>query len=368
MSRLMDLSGQTFGRLTVLDRCGKTSHGNAIWRCRCECGAEIQVAAGQLRAATTRSCGCLSVDSRHARVKPMVGRTFGNLTVVSRIEKDTTPIKWNCQCECGKTTLVVGSKLRNGHTRSCGCLSNQKWPLAKRDNLEGRKFGRLTVIGDVDQRHHQTRWRCLCECGTERIISAGSLKCGQSQSCGCLHKERTSQKNLVDLSGKIFMGWTVLGRAANGRRGETRWLCSHISGLRRVRSYWNLVSSTDPQKKLIATYRRRMLYAFKKALAVKTEYSLTVLGCTGAELVAHLESQFEPGMALDNHGSVWVIDHVKPVASFSMHDPAQVRACFRYSNLQPLFREHNSEKSDRLDWVPHRLRSQQETVHESACI
>ncbi len=54
----------------------------------------------------------------------ITGQTFGMLVVESRHPDATRgkQARWVCLCECGNRSVVVGSKLRNGHTRSCGCL------------------------------------------------------------------------------------------------------------------------------------------------------------------------------------------------------------------------------------------------------
>jgi ribosomal protein S27E len=59
--RLIDLSGKTFGRLTVIDRAG-TQGKFAIWNCLCRCGNESVVFGHALRSGNTSSCGCLRVD------------------------------------------------------------------------------------------------------------------------------------------------------------------------------------------------------------------------------------------------------------------------------------------------------------------
>lgn len=58
MARL-DLSGKKFGRLKTIEPCGKTRNHNILWRCECECGNEVIVAAAHLRSGHTKSCGCL---------------------------------------------------------------------------------------------------------------------------------------------------------------------------------------------------------------------------------------------------------------------------------------------------------------------
>lgn len=60
LSKLKDLTGQHFGRLTVIERAEKNDiHGNARWICRCTCGAEVIVNGTSLIRGHTQSCGCL---------------------------------------------------------------------------------------------------------------------------------------------------------------------------------------------------------------------------------------------------------------------------------------------------------------------
>jgi len=61
----IDLTGQTFGRLTVIEASGRTKHGSVLWRCRCVCGNETTVDGINLRWNNhTRSCGCLERENR----------------------------------------------------------------------------------------------------------------------------------------------------------------------------------------------------------------------------------------------------------------------------------------------------------------
>ena len=53
-------------------------------------------------------------------------------------------------------------------------------------NLEGQRFGRLTVVEKADK----DKWKCVCDCGNEKIVGQYSLIHGDTKSCGCLWKER----------------------------------------------------------------------------------------------------------------------------------------------------------------------------------
>ena len=68
MGKLHDLSGRRFGRLTVVKRCGSYKppsnpySSQPIYLCRCDCGQEVMALAQNLKQGGTKSCGCLRVE------------------------------------------------------------------------------------------------------------------------------------------------------------------------------------------------------------------------------------------------------------------------------------------------------------------
>lgn len=92
----------------------------------------------------------------------------------------------------------------------------------------------------------------------------------------------------------------------------------------------------DINFKLLNNIRSRINTALKKN--IKSSSSIELLGCSIAEARKHLESKFKEGMSWENHGMYgWNIDHIRPCASFDMSKPEQQKACFHYTNLQPLW-------------------------------
>lgn len=79
----------------------------------------------------------------------------------------------------------------------------------------------------------------------------------------------------------------------------------------------------------------------------KSASTLELLGCSMEYLKAHFESKFTDGMTwevfMNGKGQIH-IDHIRPCASFDLTDPAQQKACFHYSNLQPLWAKDNLSK------------------------
>ena len=55
----IDRTGQRYGKLVAIRRVGTGPHGNALWLCKCDCGAEVSVNANALQSSSIRSCGCL---------------------------------------------------------------------------------------------------------------------------------------------------------------------------------------------------------------------------------------------------------------------------------------------------------------------
>ena len=58
MTEKIDMTGRVIGRLLVIEECGRSSNGEVLWRCRCECGNEVIVRGSHLRHEDTTSCGC----------------------------------------------------------------------------------------------------------------------------------------------------------------------------------------------------------------------------------------------------------------------------------------------------------------------
>lgn len=63
MKRHVDLTGQRFGRLTVISHAGTTTYRSSKWNCKCDCGNEVTTTRQSLVVAGTKSCGCLQKEA-----------------------------------------------------------------------------------------------------------------------------------------------------------------------------------------------------------------------------------------------------------------------------------------------------------------
>lgn len=132
MSNLIDLTNQSFGYWQVIKRGENSPSGRARWVCKClNCNNIKEVDGAHLRSGRSTNCGCIRLKNLKAStIKNEKNKIYGFLyvnrmaTQEEKPRKDKTGIYWNCSClKCGrKNVIVFGDYLRNGDTKSCGCL------------------------------------------------------------------------------------------------------------------------------------------------------------------------------------------------------------------------------------------------------
>ena len=192
-NKIIDLTGKVFGRLTVLSYSHKEKRG-AVWLCRCACGNEKLELSTYLLGGKTVSCGCFRRESfdklteqrrgnRQSKFgsDDLVGMRFGYLTVIERTQSERGALAWVCRCACGKTVIRETGLLDKSPNASCGCKQN----VSLREDITGKKFGRLTALYFDESPKAGTHWMCRCDCGKETSVRLQSLKTGETQSCGC---------------------------------------------------------------------------------------------------------------------------------------------------------------------------------------
>ena len=127
MGKLIDITGQKFGRLTVIKKSTKrNASGQVYWWCLCECGKECEVCGSSLRSGHTKSCGCFS-DENHVslgknHIIDRVGQRYGKLIVLERATNIDGKSAWKCKCDCGNICIKTGDSLQRGNVKSCGCI------------------------------------------------------------------------------------------------------------------------------------------------------------------------------------------------------------------------------------------------------
>ena len=251
MAKAIDLTGQKFGKLTVLykteNHISKNGNKRIVWHCKCDCGNETDVLALNLTRNHTTSCGCARSDGRKKLTRDITGERFGHLVGIRKIE-NTGRTKWLFRCDCGNEFEAYLSNVVSGKTQSCGKNCGLKSHPYKnkakkgyRGDLTGQKFGRLTVIKKLDDKDGWTQFLCKCDCGNEKIANGSSLKYGMTKSCGCLHREMAGKNAFETLIGKRFGKLEVIG-VAPSKYDKLHWLCKCDCGKETVASTSGLKS------------------------------------------------------------------------------------------------------------------------------
>ena len=120
MSKLIDRTGQRFGKLVVLSR--DTSNTNKVyWLCQCDCGNTKSVESYKLKTGHTTSCGC---EHYKRNYHDLSGQHFGMLTVLKRVENSKNgKVLYRCKCDCGNVIDVYYGSLVRGNKKCCGCVN-----------------------------------------------------------------------------------------------------------------------------------------------------------------------------------------------------------------------------------------------------
>lgn len=179
MGKFIDMTGWVMkehgvpdSRITVLrrvdDYISPKGYHITQWECQCDCGNIFVSSGNNIKNGVAKSCGCLQREiARNMVFKDITGQQFGKLTVMYRVDdfidadgKHTA--MWHCKCECGNEKDILGSSLRYGATRSCGCIQRKKASqldenIRIRNNDGSITYKRCPVCGEfknITEFHH----------------------------------------------------------------------------------------------------------------------------------------------------------------------------------------------------------------------
>ena len=169
MARL-DLAGQRFGKLTVLNFDHVDKSRMSCWKCKCDCGKEIVTRGSYLISGRKQSCGCMN---KGKNVKDLSNKKFGRLLVICLDHiSDSNITYWKCKCDCGKEIVTRGTNLTKGATKSCGCYKLEK---LKKHGMKGTRL--YHIWGGILSR---TGHRKGCNEATKKLyMDSGIDVCGE---------------------------------------------------------------------------------------------------------------------------------------------------------------------------------------------
>lgn len=203
-----DLTGQRFGRLTVLRQVpvpeGLTQ--NNYWLCRCDCGTERVVLVSNLIRGHTKSCGCL-------KQRDLTGQRISRLTVLERSDQYATRGKrtvrlWKCQCDCGNITYKATDTLTGSRNCSCAECAGRRNAAKARENagfVDGTQLCKLP--GEEPSMPHDGKCRGVYYDKKRNLYEAVIKFRGKRTRLGHFHRFEDAVKARQAAEQEIFGGF-----------------------------------------------------------------------------------------------------------------------------------------------------------------
>lgn len=183
MPAKINLVGQTFGKLKVLEETSKRKNKSVVWRCQCECGNFVEYSTKELRSDGLIQCPQCGHNRKpqHQLTEDIIGKKFNHLTVIDKTSQISGgKLLYKCQCDCPEKTIVYVNRtdLQNNHTKSCGCISHK---YKTGDIINNKEI--LFPVGNKGKTG-RFYYHCKCLlCGREYDVLTHSLNA--TIGCGC---------------------------------------------------------------------------------------------------------------------------------------------------------------------------------------
>lgn len=174
LGKVKDITGMKFGKLTALFRVNYLSD-NTYWGCECDCGNYTIVEQTKMKSGHTKSCGC-----GQGAIKDITGNKYGLLTAIKPTDKRYYgSVVWIVKCDCGEELEASVDSLQVGNKTKCNNHEIKE--------MTGRTFGKLTILSYAYSKNQKRYYLCQCNCGKTKTIAGSDLTSGNTKSCGCIN-------------------------------------------------------------------------------------------------------------------------------------------------------------------------------------
>lgn len=161
---------------------------------QCKCGNINRIRLSYITTNRKIDCGCGEKERRYKRIfdkyKYLIDATINNWTVLNIIPPDEKHDRTYalCKCKCGTEKEVELRNLLQNLSKDCGCGRKQTVGKIFSKDLTGKKFGKLTVLEEVEGRSKSGHklYRCKCDCENTIVLKTNQLTTRHTSSCGCL--------------------------------------------------------------------------------------------------------------------------------------------------------------------------------------
>ena len=180
----------------------------------------------------------------------------------------------------------------------------------------------------VEYKNMLSKLEWICKLGHKFYTSFNHVR-NKGQWCPICGKE----KALKNMRHRFATDSSIAKKISN----------SHLKRLNKQGAFCGL-----SHRRIASQIRDNLTGLFRNA--GKHKRILSLLRCSLEDFKAYLESKFTIGMTWSNRGFYgWHIDHIKPLSSFDLSKPEELRKACHYSNLQPLWAKDNLVKSNKCE-------------------
>jgi hypothetical protein len=300
-----DLTGKTFGKLTVLYRQGYKSERIA-WLCRCECGNEV-IANDKDFKKVNITCGCHLICNKKSKICAICG------VDKPKSEYHTRNNSTGVQSKCLKCTTEYKKK-RYWSNREAELKKLTK-SRSKPENVKQRKGYYIANKEDYRKRYYSAM--------------ANESKKENKKKVAKAYRENNKEEL----------------RTKARKYSQTEYS-------RKQRSEYHLKMK---KSSLAYNIKRRLRHRVRMAVraisngAIKHKPTMELLGCDIDFFKKYFEDKFTDGMSWERISEIHV-DHIKPCSKFNLLLKEEQEKCFHFSNLQPLWQKDNLIKSDKYPY------------------
>ena len=187
MSNRIDETGNKYGEWTILEYIPPEKRekpkSNLNYLAQCSCGNIRPVRSSDLKNGKSKSCGCL----KNKKWDIEIGKVYGEVTVLYQLKNRHGNYiqKYHCKCSCGNEVDWPADYINK--KKNCGCRYMKGFDTVQ--DMIGEKYGHLTVLemsNRLDKKGKRSYRICQCDCGNIIEVYRGHLKDGHTQSCGCI--------------------------------------------------------------------------------------------------------------------------------------------------------------------------------------
>ena len=350
MPKFIDLTGEKFGKLTVIKRVENSKSNEVQWLCSCQCGEKPIVKSKGLkrRERPTRSCGCLNKEGNSAKSRN-IGERKRALFRREKL-KDLYPKEWNelpttrneaINSTIYSTTYFNATFCKYNHLERQYTATGRCVACAQKDQKAKDKSIRENRAKEIFEKKE---FRLCPECSEPFLMIPEYRKDKRFCSKKCAGAEAKRNYVIENPEKKRASANAYTARIIE-ENGDQYKKAKKRSVLLHLKRYKN-----DPAYKLRYLYQSRLRNALKYQQQGKSYPSLEYLGCEVDDFAKFIEKQFDNGMNWENHKlDGWHLDHVRPCESFDFKDINQALLCFNWRNYQPLWWDKNIGKADNYD-------------------